>query len=428
MKIVNITSPAPFPSARPPYADGAGMPAGKAARYHRCPECDAFFSLPIVKRNQTANCPRCNARVSSGRDWSISRLAAMAVAMLVLMPFAYTEPLISIRLLGVSINASLFEGIWQMTRQGHPITASMVAFCTVGAPLTLVFSLLYLFFAPRIGMNLRPILLMLGKLKEWMMLDIYLVGMAVAAIKVREFADVQPGGGLIAYLVLMTLSVLTIIHLNADQLWQRFYPRLRPIISPQRYRICLACHFTSAPDNRGRCPRCHVPLRLRRRHSLQKSWAALIASVVLLLPANLLPISIIYVNGVRTEDTIFSGILSLASGNIPVALVVFIASILVPFTKVIVLCGLLLSIHLRIEDGLLARMKMLRIMRWIGRWSMLDLFVIALTMSLVNRDQLLAFTMGPAAFYFGAAVILTILAVEWLDSRLMWDNDARQNT
>ncbi|WP_283163687.1 membrane integrity lipid transport subunit YebS [Brenneria tiliae] len=428
MKIVNIMSPAPFPSARPPYADGAGMPAGKALRYHRCPECDACFTLPIVKRNQTANCPRCNARVSSGRDWSISRLAAMAVAMLVLMPFAYTEPLISIRLLGVSINASLFEGIWQMTRQGHPITASMVAFCTVGAPLTLVFSLLYLFFAPRIGMNLRPILLMLGKLKEWMMLDIYLVGMAVAAIKVREFADVQPGGGLIAYLVLMTLSVLTIIHLNTDQLWQRFYPRLRPIISPQRYRICLACHFTSAPDNRGRCPRCHVPLRPRRRHSLQKSWAALIASVVLLLPANLLPISIIYVNGVRTEDTIFSGILSLGSGNIPVALVVFIASILVPFTKVIVLCGLLLSIHLRIEDGLPARMKMLRMMRWIGRWSMLDLFVIALTMSLVNRDQLLAFTMGPAAFYFGAAVILTILAVEWLDSRLMWDNDARQNT
>lgn len=384
--------------------------------------------LPIVKRNQTANCPRCDARVSSGRDWSISRLAAMAVAMLVLMPFAYTEPLISIRLLGVSINASLFEGIWQITRQGHPITASMVAFCTVGVPLTLVFSLLYLFFAPRMGMNLRPILLMLDRLKEWMMLDIYLVGMAVAAIKVREFADVQPGGGLIAYLALMILSVLTLIHLNSDQLWQRFYPRMRPVISPERYRICIFCHFTSSPDNRGRCPRCHIPLRLRRRYSLQKSWAALIASIIFLLPANLLPISIIYVNGVRTEDTIFSGILSLASGNIPVALVVFIASILVPFTKVIVLSALLLSIHLRIEDGLIARMKMLRIIRWIGRWSMLDLFVIALMMSLVNRDQLLAFTMGPAAFYFGTAVILTILAVEWLDSRLMWDNDARENT
>ncbi|MEH2920349.1 membrane integrity lipid transport subunit YebS [Samsonia erythrinae] len=394
-------------------------------RYHRCPECDAFFALPALKRNQTANCPRCDAKVSSGRDWPISRLAAMAAAMLVLMPFAFTEPLISIRLLGVTIHASLFEGIWQITRQGHPVTASMVAFCTVGAPLTLVFSLLYLFFAPRIGMNRRPILLILHRLKEWMMLDIYLVGMAVAAIKVREFAEVQVGIGLVAYLALTTLSVLTLIHLNTDQLWQRFYPRLKPLMTPNRYRVCLACHFTSAPDHLGRCPRCHLPLRLRQRQSLQKSWAALIASVILLIPANLLPISIIYVNGVRTEDTIFSGILSLASGNIPVALVVFIASILVPFTKVIILFWLLVSIHIRTENRLMLRMSMLRITRWIGRWSMLDLFVIALTMSLVNRDQLLAFTMGPAAFYFGAAVILTILAVEWLDSRLMWDNNAR---
>ncbi|WP_404802298.1 membrane integrity lipid transport subunit YebS [Brenneria izbisi] len=425
MKIYHIISPVLFPSARPPRTDGMTTPAQTMACYHRCPQCDALFILPTVKRNQTANCPRCDAKVSSGRDWPISRLTAMAIAMLVLMPFAFTEPLISIRLLGVSINATLFEGIWQITRQGNPVTASMVAFCTVGVPLTLVFSLLYLFFAPRIGMNLRPILLMLDKLKEWMMLDIYLVGMAVAAIKVREFADVQPGHGLIAFLALMTLSVLTLIHLNTDQLWQRFYPRLRPIILPERYRVCLSCRLTSSPDNQGRCPRCHVPLRLRRRHSLQKSWAALIASVIFLLPANLLPISIIYVNGARTEDTIFSGILSLASGNIPVAIVVFIASILVPFTKVIVLFGLLLSIHFRLTLGIMTRMRMLRMITWIGRWSMLDLFVIALTMSLVNRDQLLAFTMGPAAFYFGAAVILTILAVEWLDSRLMWDNDAR---
>jgi len=65
---------------------------------------------------------------------------------------------------------------------------------------------------------------------------------------------------------------------------------------------------------------------------------------------------------------------------------------------------------------------------WVGRWSMLDLFVIALMMSLVNRDQLLSFTMGPAAFYFGTAVILTLLAVEWLDSRLIWDAHATGNT
>lgn len=113
--------------------------------------------------------------------------------------------------------------------------------------------------------------------------------------------------------------------------------------------------------------------------------------------------------------------MSLASSNVAIAGVVFIASILVPFTKVIVLFTLLVSIQFKCEQGATYPHPAAAADYWIGRWSMLDLFVIALTMSLINRDQLLAFTMGPAAVYFGAAVILTILAVEWLDSRLLWD-------
>lgn len=151
--------------------------------------------------------------------------------------------------------------------------------------------------------------------------------------------------------------------------------------------------------------------------------------MVMLLPANLLPISILYVNGTRIEDTILSGVASLAqSGNLPIAAIVFIASIVVPFVKVAVLLFLLLGIQFRQVHHLVVRMRLLRLVTWIGRWSMLDLFVIALMMSLIDRDQLLSFTMGPAALYFGAAVFLTILAVEWLDSRLIWDayatNDA----
>lgn len=253
------------------------------------------------------------------------------------------------------------------------------------------------------------------------MLDIYLVGIGVASIKVQDYAFLQPGIGLVAYVSLTLLSILTLIHMNVEELWERFYPQ-RPALRPdENLQVCLGCHYTGHRDARGRCRRCHTPLRHRRRQSLQKSWAALIASLVFLLPANLLPISIIYVNGARQEDTILSGIMSLASSNVAIAGVVFIASILVPFTKVIVLFTLLVSIQFKCEQGLRTRILLLRLITWIGRWSMLDLFVIALTMSLINRDQLLAFTMGPAAVYFGAAVILTILAVEWLDSRLLWD-------
>lgn len=391
------------------------------AQYQRCPQCDTLFQLPAVKSHQCAYCPRCNAKIRDGRDWSLTRLGAMAIAMMLLMPFAWSEPLLRLYLLGIRIDANVFHGIQQMTAQGDPITAAMVLFCSVAAPAVLVIAIAYLWLGNILGMNLRPVLLMLEKLKEWVMLDIYLVGIAVASIKVQDYAFLQPGIGLLAFISLVLLSVLTLIHLNIEELWERFYPQ-RPATRPnEALMVCLDCHHTGYPDSRGRCHRCHVPLTRRRPQSLQKCWAALIASMVFLFPANFLPISIIYLNGGRQEDTIMSGIISLADSNVAVAAVVFFASILVPFTKVIVLFTLLVSIHFKCEQGLRTRILLLRFVTWIGRWSMLDLFVISLTMSLINRDQLLAFTMGPAAFYFGAAVILTILAVNWLDSRLLWD-------
>jgi paraquat-inducible protein A len=142
----------------------------------------------------------------------------------------------------------------------------------------LVAAIAYLWFGNILGMNLRPVLLMLDKLKEWVMLDIYLVGVGVASIKVQDYAFLQPGVGLFAFICLVLLSILTLIHLNVEQLWERFYPQ-RPATRPdENLRVCLGCHYTGLPDTRGRCPRCHIPLRLRRNNSLQKCWAALIAS------------------------------------------------------------------------------------------------------------------------------------------------------
>lgn len=390
------------------------------AHYHRCPECDLIFSLPKMRSHQSAFCPRCRAKIRDGRDWSLTRLAAMAFTMLLLMPFALGEPLLHIYLLGVRIDANVMQGIWQMTRQGDPLTASFVLLRRWRAAnsrdlncLSVVWQ--YSWDEPAPGAADAGKAQRVGDARylscgHWRRVD-----------QSSGLCFLQPGVGLFAFIALVILSILTLSHLNVEQLWDRFYPQ-RPARRPdEKLRVCLGCHFTGYPDARGRCPRCHIPLRWRRNQSIQKCWAALLASIVLLLPANLLPISVIYVNGGRQEDTILSGIMSLANSNVGVAAIVFIASILVPFTKVIVMFTLLISIHFNCEQGLRTRIKLLRMVTWIGRWSMLDLFVIALTMSLINRDQILAFTMGPAAFYFGAAVILTILAVEWLDSRLLWD-------
>ncbi|MBT0726282.1 membrane integrity lipid transport subunit YebS [Rosenbergiella australiborealis] len=394
---------------------------------HRCAECDHIFHRPVLKSGQTAYCPCCRAKIARGQDWSFARICCLAALMLCLMPMAWSLPLIQIRLLGMTISASLVAGIMQMVQQGDIITAAMVSFCIIATPLAFALSLLYLLVGRQLGMNLRPVLLAIDKLKEWIMFDIYLIGVSVAAIKVKDYADIFIGYGMLAFVSLTLLYILLVIHLDVGRLWEKFYPQPRQALRPDEVKCCIHCHYSGSSDHQGRCPRCHIKMTPRLPHSLQKSWAALISAIILLFPANLLPISIIYLNGARQDDTIFSGIVSLASGNIPVAMVVFTASILVPVSKVIVLLALLISIHARCEQGLKTRIRLLRAVKWIGRWSMLDLFVISLMMSLVDRDQLLAFTMGPAAVYFGSAVFLTILSVEWLDSRLLWDAHATGN-
>ncbi|EKT63651.1 membrane integrity lipid transport subunit YebS [Providencia burhodogranariea] len=387
-----------------------------------CCYCNLKLSIPPHAPQQVIICPRCGSQLDDGRSWSLNRLFILSITLIMLAPIAFWQPLISINLLGTQINANVVEGIKLINQQGDPLTASIVAFCAIVAPLLLPISIIYLYFGKCFGFNLRPILLVLGRLKEWVMLDVYLIGLGIAAIKMQDYAKVLLGNGFIAFITMTLISLVILIHLNLEQLWRFFYPKLEQGHEPGALS-CQACHYSGPANSQGLCQRCHRPLHKRETYSIQKTWAALIAAMVLLFPANLMPISIVYLNGQRTEDTIYSGVVSLINtGNWPIAVIVFIASILVPFIKILIMVILLFSIQRNSNIDPILRMKLLKFVSWIGRWSILDLFVIALMMSLINRDQLMSFTMGPAALFFGVAVILTILAVEWLDSRLIWDS------
>ncbi|WBA58865.1 membrane integrity lipid transport subunit YebS [Providencia sp. 21OH12SH02B-Prov] len=393
-----------------------------------CCYCNLKLSIPPHNARQVVVCPRCHSQLDDGRSWSLKRLFILSITLLMLAPIAFWQPLISIHLLGTQIYANVIEGISLINHQGDPLSASIIAFCAIVAPLFLPIALIYLYIGKYFSLNLRPVLLVLSRLKEWVMLDVYLIGVGIAAIKLQDYASVFIGNGLIAFITMTLISLLILIHLNIEQLWRTFYPKREQADDPHAL-ICQACHFTAPANQRGVCQRCHRPLHHREPYSLQKTWAALIAAMILLFPANLMPISVVYINGQRMEDTIYSGVVSLIdSGNWPIAAIVFIASILVPFIKILIMILLLFSIQHRSGTDPVLRMKLLKFVSWIGRWSMLDLFVIALMMTLINRDQLMSFTMGPAALFFGVAVILTILAVEWLDSRLIWDSYAKSQS
>ncbi|EDK14104.1 paraquat-inducible protein A-like protein [Haemophilus influenzae 22.4-21] len=141
----------------------------------------------------------------------------------------------------------------------------------------------------------------------------------------------------------------------------------------------------------------------------------------MLFPANLLPISGIYLTGALSEDTLISGVISFVkSGSYFVAFVVFFASIFVPISKIFIMLYLLACVHFKWQHSIKWQMRLLHLVHFVGRWSMLDLFVLALMMSLVTRGEIINFTVGPGAFYFGAAVFCTMLSTSQFDSKLIW--------
>ncbi|KVE39829.1 paraquat-inducible protein A [Burkholderia sp. TSV86] len=178
-----------------------------------------------------------------------------------------------------------------------------------------------------------------------------------------------------------------------------------------------------APHPKTRCERCGAALHLRTPDSIARTWAFLIAATILYLPANLLPIMHTTSIVGSQDDTIMSGVVYFwISGEWPLAAIVFIASILVPMLKLGVLLILVVTAQRRSAWRPMQRTKLYRIVERIGRWSMLDIFVVTLTVALVHFRSLATITAGPAALAFGAVVILTMIASMQFDPRLIWDN------
>ncbi|KZK69093.1 paraquat-inducible protein A [Shewanella baltica] len=185
--------------------------------------------------------------------------------------------------------------------------------------------------------------------------------------------------------------------------------------------LCKVCRQLNSSDL-SHCQRCEAELQVRDYSSLQKSWALLITAAILLLPANIYPITMLTNQGQVRHDTIFSGILHLVhSDMLPIAVIVFTASILVPWIKIIGLSIYLCAISFDIPISKKKLMVGFHIIEWIGRWSMLDLFVISITVALVNMGQLLDAKPAPAATAFALVILLTQLAAKVLDTRLLWD-------
>lgn len=170
------------------------------------------------------------------------------------------------------------------------------------------------------------------------------------------------------------------------------------------------------------CPRCGARLHLRKPNSLGHTWALVIAALIFYIPANLLPVTITTYLGSTMADTIMSGVVFfMQTGSWGIALIIFTASIVVPLAKLITLSGLMLSVQRRSRWQPRERARLYRITELVGRWSMLDVFVVTVLVALVRLGYLTTIEAGPGVIYFAAVVVLTMIAAMTFDPRLIWD-------
>jgi paraquat-inducible protein A len=189
-------------------------------------------------------------------------------------------------------------------------------------------------------------------------------------------------------------------------------------------RGIACCHvcLKATPVALHRCPRCHAKLHLRLPDSLQRTVALLITAAILYIPANVLPIMTTDQLGQSVDSTILGGVVVLVEhGSYPVAAVIFIASVLVPIGKMLTLAWLCLSIARRHESSHRQRTFLYRVTEFIGRWSMVDVFVVTILVALIHFGGIMQIRAGPAAVAFAGVVVMTMLAAESFDPRLMWD-------
>ena len=414
-----------------------------------CPHCDLLQRLPELAPGASARCPRCDEELWRRREDSLNRTLALTLAAAVLYVIANSVPMLGLTVVGREAFTTVFGGAVQLWNDGQQIVAVLVLFTAVVAPALQIGFMLAIVLGARRERPPRWVGTLLRHhptTRTWSMIEVMLLGVLVALDQDRGLRDGDPGRGAVRARGAGLRARRDAVELRpargvgADRVGGgdgASARRRRPdgggdVVSPtastamqQGLQSCEACGLLSRPapgEDEGRCPRCDEELAFRKPDSLQRTWAFLIAAAVCYIPANVLPVLTTTTAAGAESDTILQGVVLLWSPTgWPLSLIVLFASIMIPSAKILALAYLLITVQRGSIENNEQRIRLYRMVEFIGRWSMVDVFVDTFTAALVQLQPLMSVEPAPGLFFFAAVVVLTMLAVESFDPRLIWD-------
>lgn len=404
-----------------------------------CRDCGEHYrTRGDLPRHGSLRCQRCGATLWRPPAARLPDPRAFALTAAILLVLVNTFPVFDVSVMGDHRSGVVATSAAALITYGNGISAvgALVALLAVAIPainIALILAvLLYLWAGARDRARTPRIVRLIWRaavrLRPWSMLDVLLLAAVVAYTRLGQLADTAVGVGGYALAAFVVVQVVIDQMLGRDRVWNAIDDPVKYAPPPGAPSIlCLDCDLVVAArtedgSERRRCPRCNARLSPRRPGSLTTTAAFSIAGLILYLPANLFPVLSITRFGQTEAYTITGGIRDLATAGLwPLALLVFLASIIVPALKLASLGWCLVATRWRSARLLRQRTALHRFVRYIGRWSNIDVFVVALVAALVQFGFLATIEPGPGIASFAAVVVLTMIAADAFDSRLMWD-------
>ena len=385
----------------------------------------------------TAQCVQCSTPLYRRAAHTLNESMALVFAALVLLIVTSTNTMMSVETAGIAHSAYLLSGPEELSRRGMVELAAVVVFVTLLAPFMRMMGLLYVLAAVRAPAPPRHLIRIFAateRLRPWSMVEVFVFGVFVAYVKLGDLVHITLDPGVYALLALTFVIIWADVAIDREEIWSRLgagsaHGALPPPQPPRADVVgCEMCRWVSVLEKDApRCPRCATPLHTRKPDSVGRTWALLIGAAVMYVPANYYPVLTVMQLGAGAPSTILGGVKELvSSGMYPLAALVFFASIAVPMLKILGLGIMLVTIQTGRSAWLRDRTRLYHIIRGIGRWSMIDIFMESLLGALVRFGNVVTIEPGIGAVAFCGVVILTIFAAETFDPRLMWDAAARR--
>lgn len=401
-----------------------------------CPVCDCLHCIVAVPARARAMCSRCGTQLYRPMPLSLDHSAALYLAALLLFVIANTFPFIALQYGDRIEQSRLISGGFALQQAGMGEVGLLVFLTSVLFPFLTILGMLYLLLPLRFGRRppwVSTVWRFVRTLSPWSLIGVFMLGVLVSVVKLQDMATIVPGVAVYAFIGLLVVATAAAASFDPAAIW----PRIGPIPAAAHeiphntsaaelgFASCPTCDLLVERPAAGRpwtCPRCGSAVHgLHVQESITRTWALLATAALLLIPANLYPVMTVTRLGMGEPNTILSGVMHLIQeGAWPLGLLVLFASFVVPVSKLVALAFLLITVQRGSVWRLRDRTRIYRMTEVVGAWSMVDIFLVGILVALVRMDGVATVYPGIGASFFGAAVVVTLMAAHAFDPRLLW--------